>query len=63
MATYQIPKNVGTCRVIKSYAQTPLVTNDKTGKSKLLIPCRSWGQAHEICDRINTGDHNGTINA
>ncbi|MEM8710766.1 MAG: hypothetical protein AAGG01_07415 [Planctomycetota bacterium] len=63
MSTYQIPRNVGTCRVIKSYAGTPLVTNDKSGKSKLVIPCRSWEQAQELCDRINRGDHNGTVNA
>ena len=63
MSTYQIPENVGQCRVIVAKAGNPLVTNDKTGKNKLLIACKTQEQADEICERINSGDHNGTINA
>ncbi|QDV07843.1 hypothetical protein Poly30_33760 [Planctomycetes bacterium Poly30] len=63
MAIIQIPKHVGTCRVITSYAGTPLITNDKTGKNKVLIPCKTPRQASELCDRINRGDHDGTVRA
>jgi hypothetical protein len=63
MATYQIPDNAGQCRVVIAKAGNPLVTNDKTGKNKILIACKTHDQANEICDQINNGDHNGTINA
>lgn len=63
MAIHHIPKNVGQCRVIIAYAGNPLVTNDKTGKSKLLIACKTHAQAIEMCERINRGDHDGAINA
>ena len=63
MATYQIPDNVGQCRVVIALGGNSLVTNDKTGKNKLKIPCKTRDQADSICDRINSGDHNGTIDA
>jgi hypothetical protein len=63
MATYQIPKECGTCRVITARAGNPLVTNDRTGKNKVLIPCTSHEQAQGICDLINRGEHNGTVHA
>ena len=43
--------------------RTPLVANDRTGKTKVRIACKTWEQAEEICRRLNQGEHNGIINA
>ncbi len=62
MAIYQVPKYAGgQFHVRKSYAGTPMVWNGKTGKNKLVIPCRDRKQAEEVCQKLNTGDHNGAM--
>jgi hypothetical protein len=63
MAEHIIPKNAGPYRVFQSYAGTPLVANDRTGKTKVRIACRTWEQAEEICRRLNKHEHNGVIRA
>jgi hypothetical protein len=63
MAEHIIPEKAGPYRIIKSMAGTPLVLNDRTGKTKVRIPCKSWEQAEEICRRLNEGDHDGVIRA
>ena len=63
MATYLIPNNAGPYQVIQSMAGTPLVTNDRTGRNKVRIACKSSKQAKEICRRLNEDDLNGQINA
>ena len=63
VATYTIPKNAAPCKVIRSRAATPLVTNGRSGNNGLNIPCRTWDEAHEVCRKINEGDHNGIIQA
>jgi hypothetical protein len=61
MARIQIPENPGTFRIITSYAGTPLVLNDKTGKKRIRIACKSQKQAEELCTRLNRGDHDGQV--
>jgi hypothetical protein len=63
MAQYIIPDSAGPYRVIRSKGGTPLVMNDRTGKSKLRIPRKTWEQAEEICRRLNENDLNGSIQA
>ncbi len=63
MATYMVPKNPGRFRVVTSMSGTPLVINDKTGKNKLYISCKTWKQAKDLCDKLNQGDHNGSVRA
>jgi hypothetical protein len=63
MAIHYIPKNAGQVRVAASKIGTPLVLNGLTGKNKILIACKTWEQAEEVAKKINTGDHNGTVNA
>ena len=63
MAKYLVPKGQGPFKVIKSYAGSPLVMNEKKGKNKIRIPCKSWEHAEEICRRLNEEDHDGTIHA
>ena len=63
MAKVPIPKNAGQFRVGRSpIAGNYLVSNDRTGKNEVTIPCISREQAEEFCRRLNTGDHNGEIN-
>jgi hypothetical protein len=61
MARIQIPDNPGQFRVIKSYAGTPLIINDKTGKKRITIPCKTRKQADELCERLNSGNHDGQV--
>lgn len=63
MAEYIIPENAGPYRVIRSMAGTPLVLNERTGKRKVHVPCKTWEQAEEICRRLNENEHNGIIRA
>jgi hypothetical protein len=61
MARIQIPDNPGQFRVIDSYAGTPLVINNKTGKKRITIPCKTAKQAEELCRRLNAGEHDGQV--
>lgn len=44
-------------------AGKPLIMNDRTGKTKVRIACKTSEQAEEICRRLNEGDHDGVIRA
>jgi len=57
----QIPDEPGQFRVIKSYAGTPLIINDKTGKKRITIPCKTREQAEKLCKRLNSGEHDGQV--
>ena len=62
MSRVIIPKNAGReFKIITSYAGTPLILNDKKGKSSVKIPCRDREQAEELCEKLRLGDHNGEI--
>jgi len=63
MAKHVIPPKAGPYRVIPSYAGTPLVANERPGKTKVRIACKTWEQAEEICRRLNENEHNGVIYA
>ena len=58
-----IPEKAGPYHVVQSMAGTPLVENERTGKTKVRISCKSWEQAEEICRRLNANEHNGIIRA
>ncbi|MCA9030848.1 MAG: hypothetical protein KDA66_08580 [Planctomycetaceae bacterium] len=63
MTIFIIPENAGPYEIIRSMAGTPLVMNKLTGKRKVRIACKTWEQAEQICQRLNDGDHDGTIRA
>ena len=63
MAKYIIPENGGPYKVVRSMSDTPLVENDRSGRSKVRISCKSWEEAEEVCRRLNENDHNGVIHA
>ncbi|HEY9282782.1 MAG TPA: hypothetical protein VIP46_04960 [Pyrinomonadaceae bacterium] len=56
MARIRIPKNAGQFRVERSMAFTPIVTNGKSGGNRITIPCKSWGQAAKLCEKLNSKD-------
>ncbi len=63
MAKVTIPKNAGQFQVGQSpLAGNYLITNDRTGKNEVTIPCISRAQAEELCRRLNAGEHNGEVN-
>jgi hypothetical protein len=63
MAEYYIPKNPGTFRVVIGKAGNPIVTNDKSGRGKVLIACKTQQQAETLCEKLNRGDHDGVVRA
>ncbi len=52
MSRYQIPKHAGPFFVITIKAGTPAVWNKKTGKHKVLIPCKDDRQANELLQKL-----------
>jgi hypothetical protein len=56
-----IPQNPGRFRVQTAMAGNFIVINDKTGKNQVIIPCRNQSHAKELCEKLNSGDHNGQI--
>jgi hypothetical protein len=56
MARRRIPKNAGKFRVFFSNAGTFGVLNDKTGRNKVIIPCRDKRHAEEVCALLNSKD-------
>ena len=63
MPQYDIPEHAGPFRVIRSLAGTPLIVGGRKGRHGVHIPCSSWEQAEELCRRLNSGEHNGTVTA
>ena len=62
MATYEIPKSAGTkFWTIRSLAGTPIVTNGRTGKDRVFIPCKDMRKAEAVIRKLEVGDHDGTI--
>ena len=63
MAEHIIPENAGPYRIVESMGGTPLVLNDRSGKTKVRIACKTREKAEEICRRLNANEHNGVIHA
>ncbi len=62
MTRINVPENAGRqFEVILTLAGTYAVWNHKTGKNKLLIPCRNQEQAVEIREMLNSKERPGEI--
>jgi hypothetical protein len=61
MPKYQIPKSAGEFHVVTAKAGNPLITNNKTGKGKVLIPCRDWVHADEILEKLKDYKKGGEL--
>lgn len=53
MARKLIPKNAGKFSVGFSMVNTYIVTNGKSGGSRIIIPCKSKEQAEKPCEKLN----------
>lgn len=62
MSRIRIPKNAGSeFQILVARAGNYAVTNNKTGKNKLFVPCRDREQAEEILRKLKEKDHQGEI--
>ena len=61
MALYKIPKNSGKFTVRTAQGGHYAVWNRKTGRHEITIAVRSRKLADEICEKLNRGEHDGTI--
>lgn len=62
MAKFIVPKGIGKCNVLHHWQSLWTVSNGQRGKNAVFIPCKTREEADDICERLNTGDHNGQIN-
>ncbi|HEY2584385.1 MAG TPA: hypothetical protein VGI81_01320 [Tepidisphaeraceae bacterium] len=62
MAKFIVPKNVGHCFVGQGLTGMWTVMNGQSGKNHVYIPCKTREEAESICEKLNTGNHNGQIN-
>ena len=61
MPVYQIPPTARRFEIVKSKGGDYLVVSETTGRAGVAIPVADPRQAEEVCDRLNRGDHGGTI--
>jgi len=61
MPRYQIPKAAGQFKIHESRSGSPMVWNNKTGRGKVLIPCRDYKQAREVLDKVSAMSNGGEL--
>ena len=61
MPVYQIPPAAKRFEVVRGKAGDFMVVSETTGVAGVAIPAADQRQAEELCDRLNRGDHDGTV--
>jgi len=61
MPRYQIPRAAGEFEIFESKAGSPMVWNRKTGRGKILIPCRDEAHAQEVLEKVSTMKNGGEL--
>ena len=61
MPLYQIPDGAKHFEVVRGKAGDYMVVSETTGVAGVAIPAADERQAQDICDRLNRGDHDGTV--
>ena len=61
MPLYQIPPTAKRFEVVRGKAGDYMVVSETTGVAGVAIPVADQRQAEDVCDRLNRGDHDGTI--
>ncbi|MGE5609359.1 MAG: hypothetical protein ACM359_08900 [Bacillota bacterium] len=61
MPIYEIPPDARRFEIVKSKSGEYMVVSETTGEAGVAIPVHSEEQAHEVCDRLNRGEHDGKI--
>lgn len=52
MSRVRLPEIVGDLAIVVTRAGTPAVTNGRTGKNKIFIPCRDHEHAKDVVRKI-----------
>lgn len=58
---YQIPQTARRFEVVRGKAGGYMVVSETTGVAGVAIPAADQRQAEDVCDRLNRGNHDGTI--
>jgi len=62
MTRIRIPENAGRdFQIVVARAGNYAITNNKTGKNKVFIPCRDKAHAEEILKKLEEGNYEGEI--
>jgi hypothetical protein len=62
MSRIRIPENAGAdFEILIARAGNYAVSNNKTGKNKVFIPCRDREQAEDLLRKLKEKDHDGEI--
>lgn len=61
MPIYQSPPTAKRFEVVRGKAGDYMVVSETTGVGGVAIPVADQRQAEDVCDRLNRGDHDGTI--
>lgn len=61
MPIYEIPPDARRFEIVRSKEGSLMVVSDTRGTGGVAIPVRSDAQAQEVCDRLNRGDHDGSV--
>ncbi len=61
MPIYQIPPDARRFEIVKGKSGDYMVVSQTTGTAGVAIPVKDEQQAHEICDRLNRGEHDGKV--
>ena len=61
MPLYQIPPTAKRFEIARGKAGDLMVVSETTGVAGVAIPVADERQAQDVCDRLNRGDHDGTI--
>jgi hypothetical protein len=61
MPVYQVPPDAKRFEIVKGKGGDYMIVSETTGGAGVVIPVRDAQQAQEICERLNRGEHGGTI--
>ncbi len=61
MPVYQIPPDAKRFEIVRGKDGSYMVVSETTGVGGVAIPAADQQQAEAVCDRLNRGDHDGTI--
>lgn len=61
MPIYEIPDHADEFEIVRSKDGSFAVVSETGGIRGVVIPCRDEAQAEDVCDRLNRGEHDGTI--
>ena len=61
MPVYQIPHAAKRFEIARGKDGSYVVVSETTGVGGVAIPVADERQAQDVCDRLNRGDHDGTV--